>query len=148
MAEDRLLAAALRQVLGEAIDTLPADYRAVVVLRDMEGLSNQQAADVLETTVLAFKSRLHRAHLLLRERLARYFESGRTGAGDPSAASPPEVRPANLPPWGGKDPGEDTPHAAGAGRLCVQGRRRPHLGAKTRAGRVHADNPCRPAILW
>jgi RNA polymerase sigma-70 factor (ECF subfamily) len=145
--DDPLLAQELGQVLQEAIAALPPIYKAVVVLRDIEGLSNQEAAEALGTTVLAVKSRLHRARLALRERLARYFESGRTGAGDPSAASTPEVRPANLPLRGGEHPGEETPHAARAGRLCVQGSRRAHAGAKTRTGRVQTDNPCWPAIL-
>jgi RNA polymerase sigma-70 factor (ECF subfamily) len=48
-----------------------------VVLRDIEGLSNQEVAETVGTTVLAVKSRLHRARLALRERLAAYFEAGR-----------------------------------------------------------------------
>lgn len=72
--EDQLLAAESRQVLGQAIEALPPDYKAVVVLRDIEGLSNQQVAETVGTTVLAVKSRLHRARLALRERLGAYFE--------------------------------------------------------------------------
>ena len=49
----------------------------MVVLRDVEGLSNQEVAEVLGATVLAVKSRLHRARLALRERLAAHFEAGR-----------------------------------------------------------------------
>lgn len=72
--EDHLLAAESRQVLGQAIEALPPDYKAVVVLRDIEGLSNQEVAETVGTTVLAVKSRLHRARLALRERLGTYFE--------------------------------------------------------------------------
>ncbi len=75
--EERLLAAESRQVLRKAIENLPPDYKALVVLRDIEGLSNQEVAEILGTTVLAVKSRLHRARLALRERLATYFEAGR-----------------------------------------------------------------------
>jgi RNA polymerase sigma-70 factor (ECF subfamily) len=72
--EERLVAAESRQVLREAIEALPPDYKAVVVLRDIEGLSNQEVAETVGTTVLAVKSRLHRARLGLRERLATHFE--------------------------------------------------------------------------
>jgi RNA polymerase sigma-70 factor (ECF subfamily) len=75
--EEQLLAAESRRVLGQAIEALPPDYRAAVVLRDIEGLSNQEVAETVGTTVLAVKSRLHRARLALRERLAAYFEAGR-----------------------------------------------------------------------
>jgi len=72
--DDRLLAAESQRVLGQAIEALPPDYKAVVVLRDIEGLSNQEVAESVGTTVLAVKSRLHRARLALRERLAGHFE--------------------------------------------------------------------------
>lgn len=75
MPEDRLLAAERRRVVQDAIAALPPDYKAAVALRDIEGLSNQEVAEVLGATVLAVKSRLHRARLALRERLATYFEA-------------------------------------------------------------------------
>lgn len=75
--ENHLLTAELRQVLEQAIEALPLDSKAVVVLRDIEGLSNREVAEILGTTVLAVKSRLHRARFALRERLATYFEAGR-----------------------------------------------------------------------
>jgi RNA polymerase sigma-70 factor (ECF subfamily) len=56
--------------LAEAIAALPAEQREVVVLRDVEGLSAQEAADILGIEVGALKSRLHRARLALRTRLA------------------------------------------------------------------------------
>lgn len=77
--EAELLAAERRSVLEQAIATLSPDDQAVVVLRDIEGLSNQEVAEILGTTLLAVKSRLHRARLALRERLAAYFEAGRVG---------------------------------------------------------------------
>lgn len=77
--EAKLLGAECRQVLEQAIEALPPDYKAVVILRDIEGLSNAEAAEALRTTVMAVKSRLHRARLALRERLAAYFEADARG---------------------------------------------------------------------
>jgi len=69
----------LRMVLSTAIDELPADYRAVVLLRDVEGLSQQETAEALGLTVVNVKTRLHRARLFLRKRLdARLAVSGRS----------------------------------------------------------------------
>ena len=69
----------LRMVLSTAIDELPADYRAVVLLRDVEGLSTQETAEALGLTVVNVKTRLHRARLFLRKRLeARLSVSGRS----------------------------------------------------------------------
>jgi RNA polymerase sigma-70 factor (ECF subfamily) len=60
----------LRLVLTSAIDELPAEYRTVVMLRDVEGLSNTEVAEVLGVTIGTVKSRAHRARLFLRKRLA------------------------------------------------------------------------------
>ena len=59
----------LRLVLTAAIEALPADYRTALVLRDVEGLSNDEVARVLGVTVGAVKSRAHRARLFVRQRL-------------------------------------------------------------------------------
>lgn len=64
---------ALREKLQAAVDGLPEEYRAVVVLRDLEGLSNEEASKVLKVSVPAVKSRLHRARLMLRDELAAYL---------------------------------------------------------------------------
>jgi RNA polymerase sigma-70 factor (ECF subfamily) len=65
----------LREVMDQAIKSLPEMYRAVFVLRDVEGLSNSEAAKVLTISVAAVKSRLHRARLYLREKLSDYFSA-------------------------------------------------------------------------
>lgn len=65
-AEDRLLQKERVRLVRQAIEALPPDYRAVVVLRDLEGLSNEEVAEVLGTSLLAIKARLHRARLALR----------------------------------------------------------------------------------
>ncbi|MCE2464076.1 MAG: RNA polymerase subunit sigma, partial [Dehalococcoidia bacterium] len=48
--------------------------RVVVALRDMEGLSNDEAAEILETTVSSIKSKLHRGRVLLRKHLEEYVK--------------------------------------------------------------------------
>ncbi len=63
----------LRQVMEEAVESLPPSLRAAFVLRDIQGLSTQEAADALEISDTALKVRLHRARLALRERLAGYL---------------------------------------------------------------------------
>jgi RNA polymerase sigma-70 factor, ECF subfamily len=60
-------------VLYDGLSQLPPDFRAVLVLRDIDGLSAAEAAEALEITVQALKSRLHRARALLRAQLADYF---------------------------------------------------------------------------
>jgi len=59
----------LRIALTSALDELPADYRSVVVLRDIEGVSNVEIAEALGLSVPNVKTRVHRARLFLRKRL-------------------------------------------------------------------------------
>ena len=63
----------LREVLGDAIKKLPEQYRAVFVLRDVDGLSNQEVSEILQLSIPAVKSRLHRSRLMLRKKLQRYW---------------------------------------------------------------------------
>lgn len=63
----------LRAVLSSAVSELPAHYRAVVVLRDIEGLSLAEIADALAISVPTVKSRAHRARLSLRKRLSMFM---------------------------------------------------------------------------
>lgn len=70
--EKLLLQKEREQVLREAIEALPPDYKVVLILRDLEGLSNEEVAEVVGASVLAVKARLHRARLALRGRLDRY----------------------------------------------------------------------------
>lgn len=71
--EDPAVAAEVRGAIEQALARLPDDYRIVVVLRDVEGLPNNEVAQALGLTVAAVKSRLHRARLFLREQLADLF---------------------------------------------------------------------------
>ena len=63
----------LRTVLTTTIDELPAEYRTVFVLHDVDGMSHPDIAATLDLTVPAVKSRVHRARLLLRRRLRDYL---------------------------------------------------------------------------
>jgi RNA polymerase sigma-70 factor (ECF subfamily) len=65
----------LRDVLTSAIDELPLHYRAATVLRDVEGLSTAEVADVLGISIPTAKTRAHRARLLLRKRLSAFMET-------------------------------------------------------------------------
>jgi RNA polymerase sigma-70 factor (ECF subfamily) len=63
----------LRSVLEDAVRALPIEYRAPLILRDVEGLSTEEAADVMELGEAAFKSRLHRARLAVRRAVDEYY---------------------------------------------------------------------------
>lgn len=73
--------AELRRVLTAAIEELPVDYRSVLLLRDVEGLSNADVAQTLRMGVANVKSRVHRARLFLQKRLAIYFSARRVEEG-------------------------------------------------------------------
>ncbi len=71
--DDPAVQSELRSVLSSAVLELPAHYRAVVVLRDIEGLSPAEVADALAISVPTVKSRTHRARLSLRKRLSMFM---------------------------------------------------------------------------
>jgi RNA polymerase sigma-70 factor (ECF subfamily) len=75
MPDEELLRAQLRRAVMAAIQELPEIYRAPVVLRDIEGLTTEEASTRLHVKDQTLKSRLHRGRLLLRERL-QAFTSG------------------------------------------------------------------------
>jgi RNA polymerase sigma-70 factor (ECF subfamily) len=79
-----VLNAELRSVLESAVVALPPTLRGVFVLRDIEGLSTAEAAEVLGLTETNVKVRLHRARLVLRERLNGYFAAAKSGAPRPA----------------------------------------------------------------
>jgi RNA polymerase sigma-70 factor (ECF subfamily) len=74
--ERRVLNRELGDVLRTFIAELSEKYRVVLVLSDVEGLSNEETANILGLTIPAVKSRLHRARLYLRERLEKYLSEG------------------------------------------------------------------------
>jgi RNA polymerase sigma-70 factor (ECF subfamily) len=71
--EAELLSSEARVFLDQAIEELPESLRVVFVLRDIEGLSTLETAEVLNLSETAVKTRLSRARLRLRERLTGYF---------------------------------------------------------------------------
>jgi RNA polymerase sigma-70 factor (ECF subfamily) len=71
--DDQLLTAEARYEMDRAIADLPETLRSTFVLRDIQGLSGAETAEVLGVTVQAVKNRLHRARLALRDRLSDYF---------------------------------------------------------------------------
>jgi RNA polymerase sigma-70 factor, ECF subfamily len=64
----------LSTILEDSIGQLPLQYRSVFLLRDVEGLGNEEVAEVLDLSIPAVKSRLYRARLLLRARLRPHYE--------------------------------------------------------------------------
>ena len=72
--EEALLSKESREKMMGALEKLPAEYRAVFILRDMEGFSNAETGESLGISVAAVKSRLHRARLALRGMLSDYFQ--------------------------------------------------------------------------
>ena len=63
----------LKRILDESIDKLSPEYRIVFLLRDVEGLSTEETAELTELSVPAVKSRLHRARAFLRKELNKAF---------------------------------------------------------------------------
>jgi RNA polymerase sigma-70 factor (ECF subfamily) len=70
---EQLLSKELQAEMDQAIEALPPEFRQVFVLRDVEEMSNAEVAEILDLSVAAVKSRLHRARLKVRNRLAGYF---------------------------------------------------------------------------
>lgn len=73
--ESQVLQSELRGVLEESIGSLPDIYKTVLLLRDVEGLSGQETAEVLDISVDTVKTRLHRARLAVRDKLDRYLRT-------------------------------------------------------------------------
>ena len=71
--DDRLLRTELREEIDRSIRELPELYRAVILLRDVEELSTEETARILEVTPDVVKTRLHRARLALRQKLDLYL---------------------------------------------------------------------------
>lgn len=74
---DKLLNEELGSVINKTIISLPKKYRMVILLRDIEGFSTTETAQILNLSPSNVKVRLHRARLYLREKLKGYFENDR-----------------------------------------------------------------------
>jgi RNA polymerase sigma-70 factor (ECF subfamily) len=63
----------MREALEQAISKLPDEYRPVFILRDIDGLTSREVGKILDLTVPAVKSRLHRSRLMLRRKLQKFY---------------------------------------------------------------------------
>ena len=64
----------LRERLEGGLDRLAPNLKSAVILRDLQGMNNQEAADVLSVSVSSLKARLHRGRVQLREYIRGYLE--------------------------------------------------------------------------
>ena len=71
--DDYYLSKEAEQEFNNALNKLPETYRLVIHLRDIDGFSYNEIANILETTTQTVKSRIHRARLILRKDLSDYF---------------------------------------------------------------------------
>lgn len=71
--EEVVLDRELRERIEQAITELPEKYSIVLLLRDVEGLSNSEVAEMIGLTIPTVKARLHRARIFVRNELERYF---------------------------------------------------------------------------
>jgi RNA polymerase sigma-70 factor (ECF subfamily) len=74
LGDDAVMRAELRRALAKALTELPDVYRVPVVLRDIQGLSTEEASKVLNVKTQTLKSRLHRGRTMLRERLTVFSD--------------------------------------------------------------------------
>jgi RNA polymerase sigma-70 factor, ECF subfamily len=73
--DDRLQSKELRRHIQKVVDALPDGLRTVFLLRDVDGLSTEETAELLNLSLPAVKTRLHRSRLSLREAIGRYFST-------------------------------------------------------------------------
>jgi len=85
--EDEAMRVELRRIIDSAIQRLPPIYRAVILLRDVEELTTEEAAEVLDVTQEVVKTRLHRARLAVREQLDQHLKAA-GGDGGSSGQTP------------------------------------------------------------
>jgi RNA polymerase sigma-70 factor (ECF subfamily) len=74
LGDESVMRAELRRALSKALKELPDVYRVPVVLRDIHGLSTEEASVVLKVKTQTLKSRLHRGRMMLRERLTVFSD--------------------------------------------------------------------------
>lgn len=77
--EERIIVDEMNACVRQVIDSLPGDYRAALVLHDLEGLTAEQVAEVSGCSLATAKIRIHRARLRLSEALQRECEFYRDG---------------------------------------------------------------------
>ncbi|MDQ3069730.1 MAG: sigma-70 family RNA polymerase sigma factor [Acidobacteriota bacterium] len=74
LGDEAVLRAEMRRKLSKALTELPDVYRVPVVLRDIQGLTTEEASIVLNVKTQTLKSRLHRGRLMLRERMVNFSD--------------------------------------------------------------------------
>jgi RNA polymerase sigma-70 factor, ECF subfamily len=79
----------MRELLEKAIGELPEAYRSVILLRDMEELSTQETAQILDVSDDVVKTRLHRARLAIRQRLDEYLRGSTPKEGERTHGTAP-----------------------------------------------------------
>lgn len=72
LSDDYVMRREMRERLITALTTLPEVYRTPVILRDIQGMSTEEASSVLRVKPQTLKSRLHRGRLILRQALAEF----------------------------------------------------------------------------
>jgi RNA polymerase sigma-70 factor, ECF subfamily len=72
LADEAVFRSEMRQRLVRALKEMPVLYRAPVILRDVQGLSTEEASAILRVKAQTLKSRLHRGRLMLREQLSTF----------------------------------------------------------------------------
>ena len=72
--ESMLYNSELRVAMDEAIESLPPKYKTAFIMKDIEGFSLKEVADVLKMNVATVKTHIHRARLYLRDKLAEFVE--------------------------------------------------------------------------
>lgn len=70
----------IRVALQDALLKIPEEYRAVFILRDIDGLPNKDVGEILNLSIPAVKSRLHRSRTMLKKRLKRFYEDYSAGS--------------------------------------------------------------------
>jgi RNA polymerase sigma-70 factor, ECF subfamily len=73
-ADEKVLDEELGRAIRQATDRLPEGYREVFLLKDVEGMSYEEIAEMMRISVPAVKSRLHRARLALREEIDAFYK--------------------------------------------------------------------------
>ncbi len=74
--DTEVLRSELKEILEQAIRELPEIYKSVLLLRDVEELTTEEAAEILDVSEDVVKTRLHRARLMVRQKLDGYLRAG------------------------------------------------------------------------
>ena len=94
--EEAAVNSELRSMLESGLDLLSPDLRAAVVLRDVQGLTTEESAEVLAISIASLKSRLHRARIILRKRLDEYSALSLLSTAESLNQSGPDPQPEPL----------------------------------------------------